>query len=43
MSKRLVAYYSASGVTAKVAEKLAMLSVQTFLRFSRKFRTPRPI
>ena len=54
MSKRLVAYFSASGVTAKVAENLAdaigadIFEIQpevpyTNLRFSRRFRTPRPI
>ena len=43
MNKRLVAYFSASGVTAKVAENLADAIGADILRFSRKFLIPRPI
>ena len=43
MSKKLVAYFSASGITAKVAEDLADAIVQTFLKSVPKSLTQKPI
>lgn len=41
MAKTLVAYFSASGVTAKVVTNLPMLSVPISMRSDLQFRTSR--
>ena len=43
MSKKLVAYFSASGVTAKVAQTLSETIVLMSLKLLRRFRTRRQI
>lgn len=43
MSKKLVAYFSASGVTEKMAKTLAEVTGQIYLRFSRQFRIQQQI
>ncbi len=43
MSKKLVAYFSASGVTAAVAEQLAKAAGAVYTKSSPKHPTPRRI
>lgn len=40
MSKKMVAYFSASGVTAKAAKELRQFAVRICTRLNRKLHTP---